>query len=109
MHQHQARAVVPGAYTFLSAGEFLRPHTCCHRAKGLEVCVSTPMYLIIFLSWFRELVLLDFVFFPILNFMTIIIFKIMHLLKWCHLTQRDLKCLHTCTLTRLFLMPLTQH
>lgn len=40
MYQHGARAVVPGAYEFLSTGEFLCPHTCCHWAKGLEVCIS---------------------------------------------------------------------
>lgn len=54
MQQHRARAVVPGAHTFLSTGEFLRPHTRCHRAKGLEGCVTNPIVFDSLPFWFRE-------------------------------------------------------
>lgn len=106
--QRRARAVVPGAHISFLRGVSAPPHLLSRRTGGLH---THPMYLIVFLFWFRELVLLDFVFFPFLSFMMIIntIFEIMHLLKQCHLTQGDHKCLHTRTLTHLFLMPLTRH
>lgn len=61
-HQRRARAVVPGAHTFLSMGNFCAPHPLSQgqRTGGLHI---HPLYLIHFLFLLRELVLLDFAFF----------------------------------------------
>lgn len=65
MKQHRPGPRSPGPHVrFLSTGELLRPHTRCHRAKGLEGCVTTPLCLIRFLFGSGSSVSLDFGFVP---------------------------------------------
>lgn len=49
MYQHGARAVVPGAYAFLSTGEFLCPHT--YGLLELGDTVILKIRIIIKLKW----------------------------------------------------------